>query len=68
MSWNMPVHRAYDERSSRDGEADARTALQNARTARTVAQHATDADDCRVLLDMLGLRLDTLRTEQPPAR
>ena len=30
-------------------------ALQNARAARTVAGHATDAEDCGQLLAMLGL-------------
>ncbi|HSU08686.1 MAG TPA: hypothetical protein VLK57_05750 [Pseudonocardia sp.] len=43
-----------------------REAAQNARTARTVAQHSTDAQDCRELLEMLGLRLDDLRTDEPP--
>ena len=66
MNWNTPVHRGHghDERELRDAAADARNTLQNARTARTVAQHATDAEDCRLLLDMLGLRLDGLR-EKP---
>ena len=66
MSWSMPVHRAqrYDERDSRNGGADG----QNARTARTVAEHATDVEDCRLLLDMLGLRLDVLRADgRPPS-
>ena len=67
MNWNTPVHRqnGQDERELRDAAADARNTLQNARTARTVAQHATDAEDCRLLLDMLGLRLDGLRAEKP---
>jgi hypothetical protein len=43
-----------------------RPADQDARTARTVAEHATDAQDCRLLLEMLGLKLDTLRAERPP--
>ena len=65
LSWNVPGHRghAHDERASQ-GPTDA----QNARIARTVAEHSTDAQDCRLLLDMLGLRLDSLRSEQPPAR
>ena len=64
LSWNIPGHRghAHDERTSRVGNSDA----QNARIARTVAEHATDAEDCRLLLDMLGLRLDGLRAERPP--
>jgi hypothetical protein len=68
MSWNMPVHRGrgQDEPDSPGGGADARNAIQNARTARTVAEHATDTEDCRLLLEMLGLRLDTLRTDKPP--
>jgi len=63
LSWNIPGHRghAHDERTAQ-GPTDA----QNARIARTVAEHSTDADDCRVLLDMLGLRLDGLRTYRPP--
>jgi hypothetical protein len=69
LSWNVPGHRghAHDDRGDRDGEVDAR-AIRNARTARTVAEHATDADDCRLLLDMLGLQLDGLRAEQQPER
>jgi hypothetical protein len=68
LSWNIPGHRghAHDERTTQTN--DAQNALQNARTARTVAEHATDADDCRLLLDMLGLRLDALRADPPPAR
>ncbi|MFD2416395.1 hypothetical protein [Amycolatopsis pigmentata] len=31
------------------------TTIQNARAARTVADHATDAKDCWRLLEMLGL-------------
>jgi hypothetical protein len=31
------------------------TAVQNARAVRTVADHATDVDDCCQLLAMLGL-------------
>jgi hypothetical protein len=64
LSWNVPGHRghAHDEQTPRNGESDA----QNARIARTVAEHATDADDCRLLLDMLGLRLDGLRAYKPP--
>jgi hypothetical protein len=67
MSWNMPVHHrpGYDKQDARDN-ADAQSSLQDARTARTVAEHATDAEDCRVLLEMLGLRLDVLRAEKPP--
>jgi hypothetical protein len=30
-------------------------AIQNSKAIRTVADHATDADDCRRLLAMLGL-------------
>jgi hypothetical protein len=65
MSWNMPVHHGpeYGERNSPNG-ADAQNASRDARTARTVAEHATDAEDCRLLLDMLGLRLDDLRVEK----
>jgi hypothetical protein len=68
MSWNMPAHHAagYDEQELRI-VADARHAAQSARTARTVAEHATDAQDCRLLLEMLGLRLDVLRGERPLA-
>jgi hypothetical protein len=70
MSWNMPIHRGqgYDERDSPGGGADARQATQNARTARTVAAHATDVQDCRLLLEMLGLHLDSLSAEKPLAR
>jgi hypothetical protein len=70
MSWNMPVHRAqgHDEQDQREGGAEARHAILVARTARTVAEHATDAQDCRLLLEMLGLGLDVLRAEKPPAR
>jgi hypothetical protein len=70
LSWNIPGHRghAHDERGDRAGDVDARHAAQNARTARTVAEHATDVDDCRLLLDMLGLRLDGLRAEHQPER
>jgi hypothetical protein len=70
MSWNMPIHRGqgHDERDSREGGADARHTIQDARTARTVAAHATDVQDCRLLLEMLGLHLDTLRPEKPIAR
>ncbi|MCP3801401.1 hypothetical protein NLX83_19265 [Allokutzneria sp. A3M-2-11 16] len=32
--------------------------IQNGRAARTVAVHAADADDCRELLEMLGLAAD----------
>ncbi len=69
MNWNTPSPRGHAdaERELRAAVADARTATQNARTARTVAQHATDAEDCRTLLDMLGLRLDGLRAEKPTA-
>jgi len=65
LSWNVPGHRghAHDEQTPRGGAA---TDAQNARIARTVAEHATDADDCRLLLDMLGLRLDGLRAYKPP--
>lgn len=68
MSWNMPVHHrpGYDKQDARDN-ADVQSSSQDARTARTVAEHATDAEDCRVLLEMLGLRLDVLRAEKPPA-
>ena len=61
----MPVHHrpGNDDRRTVNGESS----LQDARTARTVAEHATDAEDCRLLLDMLGLRLDDLRAEKPPA-
>jgi hypothetical protein len=64
LSWNIPGHRghAHDERVPRVGASDA----ENARIARTVAEHATDAEDCRLLLDMLGLRLDGLRAERAP--
>lgn len=67
MSWNMPAHRGrdQDDRAALGRAADARDAVQNARTARTVAQHSTDAQDCRILLEMLGLRLDGLRAEKP---
>ena len=67
MSWNMPTHRGrdHDERAAHSLAADARDTAQNARTARTVAQHATDTQDCRILLEMLGLRLDGLRTDKP---
>ena len=65
MSWNMPVHHRpdFDARRTVNGE----NSTQDARTARTVAEHATDAEDCRVLLEMLGLRLDVLRANKPPA-
>lgn len=33
----------------------AHSAVQNARAARTVAEHAADATDCGELLEMLGL-------------
>jgi hypothetical protein len=68
MSWNMPAHHrpGNDERHALGG-ADVQISSQDARTARTVAEHATDAEDCRLLLDMLGLRLDVLRAEKPPA-
>lgn len=61
----MPVHHRpdFDGRRTVNGESSA----QDARTARTVAEHATDAEDCRVLLEMLGLRLDVLRANKPPA-
>ena len=67
MNWNTPSHRGDEERELRAAVADARNAAQNARTARTVAEHATDAQDCRLLLEMLGLRLDGLRAEKPTA-
>ena len=57
--------REYEERELRAAVADARNAAQNARTARTVAEHATDAQDCRILLEMLGLGLDGLRADKP---
>ncbi|MDT0349561.1 hypothetical protein RM445_08510 [Pseudonocardia sp. DSM 45834] len=68
MSWNMPVHVGHGlgEREIRLEGVRTREAAQNARTARTVAQHSTDAQDCRELLEMLGLRLDDLRTDEPP--
>jgi hypothetical protein len=70
MSWNMPIHRGqgHDEGDSREGGADAGHAIRDARTARTVAAHATDVQDCRLLLEMLGLHLGSLRAEKPLAR
>jgi hypothetical protein len=49
MSWNMPVHVGHGlgEREIRLEGVRTREAAQNARTARTVAQHSTDAQDCR---------------------
>jgi len=35
--------------------ARAHIAAQDGRAARTVATHARDVDDCRLLLEMLGL-------------
>ena len=67
MNWNTPMHRGTGTTSASSAMPPRMraTPLQNARTARTVAQHATDAEDCRLLLDMLGLRLDGLRAEKP---
>jgi hypothetical protein len=68
MSWNMPSRGQRDDERDHGGGSPAGHASQSVRTARTVAKHATDAQDCRLLLEMLGLRLDVLKAEKPPAR
>jgi hypothetical protein len=72
MTWN----RSPSTRDERFGRQAADTRLwqtaQNHRAALTVAGHAADAEDCRSLLDMLGLSAaegePLPRPTEPPTR
>jgi len=44
------------------------TALNNGRAARTVAGRAVDAQDCRLLLEMLGLDTGAPKPQDPAER
>jgi hypothetical protein len=58
MTWARPAS-TTDLGSGRFAEARAQekvlSSIQNGKAARTVAGHASDARDCRELLEMLGL-------------
>ena len=51
--------------SERAENARRECALSNSRAARTVAGRAVDADDCRLLLEMLGLDTGVPRQRDP---
>jgi hypothetical protein len=54
MTWANPVHAEVQFRQARD-DAKVREMMQQARAARTVADHSVDVPDCQNLLAMLGL-------------
>ncbi|WP_199442702.1 hypothetical protein [Umezawaea beigongshangensis] len=58
MTWARPAS-STDLTTGRFAEARAlekvHSSIQNGRAARTVAVHASDTQDCRDLLEMLGL-------------
>ena len=51
--------------SERAENARRENAVSNGRAARTVAGRAVDAQDCRLLLEMLGLDNSTPRPRDP---
>lgn len=58
-----PGRREFGERAE---SARRENTMNNGRAARTVAGHAVDAQDCRLLLEMLGL--DTEAAPKPQGR
>jgi hypothetical protein len=53
----------FGERSANERRQNA---LHRGRAVRTVAGRAVDAQDCRTLLEMLGLDVDAARADSPP--
>jgi hypothetical protein len=68
--WPVTAHVPPQREPGGFGERSANERRQNAlhrgRAARTVAGRAVDAQDCRDLLDMLGLAAEAGRADEPP--
>ena len=59
MTRPMATGPGRGEFSERAENARRENTMNNGRAARTVAGHAVDAQDCRLLLEMLGLDTET---------
>ena len=64
MTAQVPPQREASGFGDRSENVRRQHALHNDRAARTVAGRAVDAQDCRTLLEMLGLDADAARAER----
>ena len=68
MTFNLSPMRREDSFGRQAADTRLWQTAQNHRAALTVAGHAADAQDCRSLLDMLGLSATEGTPPAPPAR
>ena len=66
MTATVPPQREPGGFGERSENVRRQNALHNGRAVRIVAGRAVDAQDCRDLLEMLGLDADAARTEYRP--
>lgn len=63
MTAQIPPQREQGAFGERSENVRRQHALHNDRAVRTVAGRAVDAQDCRILLEMLGLDADAARAD-----